>query len=962
MIKDISSKDKSSNIDDSLQSRLASILTSQQDEYSITKRVANYIKDVTESAGCKIFIVEACSNNGVKIVRLHSTVNSSPYERPLYPVMEEKGLAEWVIYNKSPLVINNTCSVGKEETCISEDNKEFIRYAIPEDDNAQISNDEKALVIFPIIDNEKNVIGVFAIWRKNERTFSSETIDVVKSLSELIFILCNQIRQLRLERKEKEFYTQITQKLTCNTRISDAYQIILQEISELSGANHAMLVEQDKKRDHITFSIATHSTNEEQHEEEAELLRTTYKDLFTIKPFSRSLWDETCSRIMSLNPFENMDLSNWYIESNSPYFASDEDIYANWGVFLFIKDIPDYSTQIKADKKLKNSIIKRVFGFSHRIFSYYLESFIREQIRLLGKNSPVEESNLNRLLNVTSKQLLEATQAEAVITYVGDFRPRIIDVLPEKYKAHFNESQTEENSYSQQIIESAEQDFLFDVTASWPNKPRLQERQLRQLKEQLHWQKITSWQLSCIGNQLNGKKSSDSKKTTIINAVVHGAFKLLTERKHLSNADFRVLNGITQRTYQRFHQQHRGTALKELNSLSNNLATYQGSKQAKGIVKKLATSWLKDWIRPGCDVAIVAFNEKGAQISHAISENFKTSEEQFLLLAKHFTAGHKTPQFLEIRDHSLVIIDHPHKINRWGGIVISMTNNPLMELNGFLVVLSKKTFYKYQISLLQDAAKELAVLLHQEKKRHDWSSDAARFRHAIKSPANSIAINADAIFNKISFLDYPDLSESIAQYLKTIKKSSKRIENWSDWQRIETGDIQLKISRRELKPLLVEWIELQEKFAKRKNINIECFLPVGSVEIPFDRDALEIAFSNLLDNAIKYAPDLSDITVSYSSSKDNIIITITNVGEPIPSRLHKTLFDEGIRGGNMDGRRATPGQGMGLALSKSLVESHEGARLEFTQKPIFGATDKNNQFSISFRIILKHFWRGAKRK
>jgi signal transduction histidine kinase len=115
-------------------------------------------------------------------------------------------------------------------------------------------------------------------------------------------------------------------------------------------------------------------------------------------------------------------------------------------------------------------------------------------------------------------------------------------------------------------------------------------------------------------------------------------------------------------------------------------------------------------------------------------------------------------------------------------------------------------------------------------------------------------------------------------------------------------------------------ITLVKNDAEKEVINnvSEC-----GIEILADNDRMEQVFVNLIENAIKYSPENSPITIDYEVIEDKLMIAFKNDYEIIPREKLKTLFDKFTR---VDDKttRTTRGTGLGLFIVKGLVEAMNG--------------------------------------
>lgn len=91
-----------------------------------------------------------------------------------------------------------------------------------------------------------------------------------------------------------------------------------------------------------------------------------------------------------------------------------------------------------------------------------------------------------------------------------------------------------------------------------------------------------------------------------------------------------------------------------------------------------------------------------------------------------------------------------------------------------------------------------------------------------------------------------------------------------------------------------------------------------------DRLLLQLAVNNLIENAIKYTPDKTEIIVSVAQQGNNVAFKVTDKGAGIPDAEKKKIFNKFYRIGN-ENTRTTKGTGLGLHLTRSIVKIHKGS-------------------------------------
>ena len=123
----------------------------------------------------------------------------------------------------------------------------------------------------------------------------------------------------------------------------------------------------------------------------------------------------------------------------------------------------------------------------------------------------------------------------------------------------------------------------------------------------------------------------------------------------------------------------------------------------------------------------------------------------------------------------------------------------------------------------------------------------------------------------------------------------------------------------DLKALLYDVIELYEPVAEEKDISFALHLGAAQ-SVKGDADLLFQLFANLLDNAVKFSPHGSTITMSVTSIAGQVCVAIIDQGPGVPDSEKDKVFKHFYRG---DASRSTEGNGLGLSLVKAVVKQHQ---------------------------------------
>lgn len=192
--------------------------------------------------------------------------------------------------------------------------------------------------------------------------------------------------------------------------------------------------------------------------------------------------------------------------------------------------------------------------------------------------------------------------------------------------------------------------------------------------------------------------------------------------------------------------------------------------------------------------------------------------------------------------------------------------------------------------------------------------------HDLKTPLAAILGAADTL--KTYAVTLPD--EDRAELLTTVVDESERlnrfIANLLDMTRIESGAMQPNKSLHYLGDVVGSALKRAGKILKHHRIetNIASDLPM----LKLDGVLFEQVLFNLLDNAAKYAPESSMISIEGHAEQSDIVLNIKDEGAGIPEGDEKRIFDSFYRVRKTDQVRA--GTGLGLAICKGFVEAMGG--------------------------------------
>ena len=167
-----------------------------------------------------------------------------------------------------------------------------------------------------------------------------------------------------------------------------------------------------------------------------------------------------------------------------------------------------------------------------------------------------------------------------------------------------------------------------------------------------------------------------------------------------------------------------------------------------------------------------------------------------------------------------------------------------------------------------------------------------------------------------------------------------------DFRKAESGNLKLEVSEGNIVKFLKEIKLSFDGLAEQMKIDFQFFSSSNVIKAWFDRDQFEKIMFNLLSNAFKHTPDEGKISIRVVEENDNITIAVEDSGKGVRPEHYETIFQTFF---SYDEDRHHTGTGIGLALTKSLVDAHHGTiTVERTNSNL-------TRFTVKLLVGNKHF-------
>jgi NtrC-family two-component system sensor histidine kinase KinB len=170
---------------------------------------------------------------------------------------------------------------------------------------------------------------------------------------------------------------------------------------------------------------------------------------------------------------------------------------------------------------------------------------------------------------------------------------------------------------------------------------------------------------------------------------------------------------------------------------------------------------------------------------------------------------------------------------------------------------------------------------------------------------------------------YRDNRELLDLATSACERMQRLVDSLLDVAKFETGEMPLALTTANLGPILEENAYRQSITANKRGVMIVTAIPGDLPVVLVDTEKLERVLVNLLDNALKYAPEGSQITVAAEVASDAIVISITDQGPGIPPDQRQRIFERFAQVADAEQPRRR-GFGLGLTFCKLTIEAHGG--------------------------------------
>ncbi len=215
-----------------------------------------------------------------------------------------------------------------------------------------------------------------------------------------------------------------------------------------------------------------------------------------------------------------------------------------------------------------------------------------------------------------------------------------------------------------------------------------------------------------------------------------------------------------------------------------------------------------------------------------------------------------------------------------------------------------------------DIAQQALLQMESERLRNSLLSALS---HDLRTPLAALVGLAEALT-----MTRPALSGTQLETAHAIADEARRmgalVSNLLEMARIESGEVKLRRQWHSVQEVAGGALKSARAALVHHRVDVE--VPGDLPLVEFDATLIERVIYNLVENATKYTPPGTVITIAAAASDANLVVSVSDAGPGIPKGQEESIFEKFTRGKS---ESAIPGVGLGLAISRAIIEAHCGS-------------------------------------
>ncbi|MCF8345692.1 MAG: response regulator [Bacteroidales bacterium] len=261
-----------------------------------------------------------------------------------------------------------------------------------------------------------------------------------------------------------------------------------------------------------------------------------------------------------------------------------------------------------------------------------------------------------------------------------------------------------------------------------------------------------------------------------------------------------------------------------------------------------------------------------------------------------------------------------------------------------LILFSIIRFYLRRQRLLHKLEMDQLQLEKLEELDAMKSNFFANISHEFRTPLTLILGPIEKIMEKIKDIN---LQQDLSMMQRNAKRLQILINQLLSLSKLESGKLKLHTKEADIVSHVRNYMQSFESLANQKQIDLQFKSDKKNILLYFDQDKIEKVLNNLLSNAFKHTPQKGSIQIEVSTHETAVRIDISDTGKGIPPENIPHIFDRFYQADEHYSHEQE-GSGIGLALTKELIELHYG------KVSVKSAEGKGTTFNITLPLGKEH--------
>ena len=219
--------------------------------------------------------------------------------------------------------------------------------------------------------------------------------------------------------------------------------------------------------------------------------------------------------------------------------------------------------------------------------------------------------------------------------------------------------------------------------------------------------------------------------------------------------------------------------------------------------------------------------------------------------------------------------------------------------------------------LAADVDAMVARLDHEERMRRTLF---AAVSHDLRTPVTALRLLANALDDDV-VVDGEQRREYVTRMGTHVRALGTLIDDLFELTRLQSGELEWTMEQVSVALLLEEAVDAMRPAAEAGAVSVRAQLGPAVGAAQANPEQLQRVLFNLIQNAIRHTPADGSVTVSAEAVNGAIEVEVADTGNGVPAEQRDRVFDPFYRG---DAARHEPGAGLGLAISRAIVEAHGG--------------------------------------